>query len=248
VNTKTNPNKNTARLTMMINIWQINSLERLRELGPDDLNGLLDEYELKRFFAAWGAYFECRHPQEPHLVWGQTISYHYGAFVNPKALYAHPLSAAVVADQLVKRSNRKPDCVVGPSYGAWGLVPALAQRYGGIRQWLTCSAGVRKEQVWLGPALAGGSNVQLCDDVIRGGETLKELILSVEASNPGVIINDQILTIVNLSGQAKLGQFQIISLMSFTEQGWLPQDCPLCKQGSQMVREIRPYLYQPFSK
>ena len=232
---------------MNIDIWRSKPVERIRDLGPNDLNGLMDEAQLKRFFAAWSAYFECRSPHEPHLVWGEHIYYHYAKFVYPTALFMNPYAAAVVADQLVRRmpAEARPFSIAAPSYGAWGLVSALAQRYGWIHQQLTRQAGVRKEQMWIGQSLPPGSLVQLADDLIRGGETLNELMLCVQGGNPkGVEISQKVLAIVNISGQEKIGQFDVVSLMSFKEQRWLPEDCPLCKQGSPTVSEIAPYLYE----
>ncbi len=230
---------------MIVDIWKCSTVERIRELEPYVLGGVMEERALLRYFAAWGAYFERQSPGGPYLAWGSPITKLYPRFVHTAALFSHPRAAAIIADQLVNRlPNRpKPHCVVGPSHGAWGLVSALAQRWGGICQQLTKHTGVRKEQAWDGPPLPQGSRVQLCDDLIRGGGTLEQLVDAIQAANgDSVVINPEVLAVVNVSGKEQLGQFRIVSLVSFKEESLLPK---ISLGGpSSAVRELRPYLYE----
>lgn len=230
---------------MIVDIWKCPTVERIRELEPYVLGGVMEEHALLRYMAAWGAYFECRDGNGPYLAWGHTTVYLYPRFVHAAALFVHPNAAAVIADQLVNRmqGKTKPDCIVGASHGAWGLVSALARRWGGIYQQLTRRTGVRKEQAWDGPPLPPGARVQLCDDLVRGGGTLEQVVDAIRAANGDAVdISPEVLAVVNVSGQEQIGQFRVVSLVSFKEERWLPKISS--RESSGVVRAIEPYLYQ----
>jgi orotate phosphoribosyltransferase len=76
--------------------------------------------------------------------------------------------------------------------------------------------------------------VLLCEDVLTTGGSVDLTIEAVKEA-AGIVL-PFILVLVNRSGLPEVGGRKIISLIDHTLPMWEPEDCPLCKQGSEAIR------------
>ena len=79
-----------------------------------------------------------------------------------------------------------------------------------------------------------GERVLMVEDVLTTGGTTRESIASIEEA--GGRVHNQILVVVNRSGQVEMDGRQIVSLTAPEIPVWTPDECPLCKLGSEVFR------------
>jgi orotate phosphoribosyltransferase len=126
------------------------------------------------------------------------------------------------------------DWVIGSAYGAITLAYAVALQIG-------CRAGFTEKD---GDAMkfsrfepVSSSSILVVEDTITtGGSTLKTIEGIQAAGVPEDRILPCIVCLVNRSGQSHLGSREIRSLLKLDIHTWKPDDCPLCREGSQAVR------------
>lgn len=126
------------------------------------------------------------------------------------------------------------DWVIGSAFGAITFAHAVAFHLG-------CRAGFTEKD---GDGMklsrfdvAPGSRVLVVEDTIStGGSTLKTIEGIRAAGVPDANILPWIVCLVNRSGQDRLGGREIRSLLRPVIHMWKPEECPLCREGSQPVR------------
>ena len=130
--------------------------------------------------------------------------------------------------------GERVDWVIGSALGAVTFAYAVAER-------LEAQAGYTEKD---GDAMKlarfevlPGNWVLVVEDVIStGGSTLKTIDAIEKATGGHSHITPFIVCLVNRSGKTHLGPHRIRALITPDIHTWKPEECPLCKQGSQAVR------------
>ena len=74
----------------------------------------------------------------------------------------------------------------------------------------------------------------LCEDVLTTGGSVDLTIDAVESSGGAVM--PFILVLVNRSGLTEASGKKIITLINRPMPMWIPDECPLCREGSEAIR------------
>jgi orotate phosphoribosyltransferase len=82
--------------------------------------------------------------------------------------------------------------------------------------------------------LLPGQSVLLCEDVLTTGGSVD--LAATAVTNEGGIVLPFILVLVNRSGLAEASGKKIVALIDRPMPMWTPEECPLCKDGSEAVR------------
>jgi orotate phosphoribosyltransferase len=167
----------------------------------------------------------------PHAIY--TINNRHSDFyINSDYLACKPWLTREVSQGLFDKLNSEkfiePDWVL--TYSPFGLHIGfcLAELY-------RCKFGFIKslEEPDLYFDVKENENILLCADDVNSGNSMRKVILAVK--NKGAKIIDKLAVVGNYSGNTKLDDIQIISLMEEDINVWPPEDCSLCKQGSQAL-------------
>lgn len=79
-----------------------------------------------------------------------------------------------------------------------------------------------------------GAQIIPCEDVITTGGSVERMIDAIQQFEGTVL--PYILTLVNRSGLSEIRGRKIVALIDHEMPIWEPEDCPLCKQGSEAIR------------
>ena len=134
------------------------------------------------------------------------------------------------------------DRVVGPATGATLLARSIA-KFIGLRRERPCywaspekeGEGPDKRMIFRDTEVLPGERILLCEDVITTGESVALTAYAVARAG-GIVIPSYILVLVNRSGRTEVGGRKIIALIHHPMPIWIPDECPLCKQGSEAIR------------
>jgi orotate phosphoribosyltransferase len=75
--------------------------------------------------------------------------------------------------------------------------------------------------------------VLFCEDVLTTGGSV-ELAEDAVLENGGIVL-PYILVLVNRSGLTEVNGKKIIALINRDFPKWTPEECPLCKEGSEAI-------------
>lgn len=174
-------------------------------------------------------------PKRPHAL--LTSGLHSDGFVNCSLV----TQDAALLDRIVQHEagltpkvTDKPDWVIGSPMGAITFAYALALK-------LNAKAGFTEKD---GEAMKlarfeikPGEKVLVVEDTIStGGSTLKSIEGIQKAGVAAENILPYVVCLVNRSGSATLGGRELRALLTLDIHNWKPEECPLCKAGSQAVR------------
>ncbi|MBU3668747.1 MAG: hypothetical protein FGM57_02125 [Candidatus Taylorbacteria bacterium] len=140
------------------------------------------------------------------------------------------------------------DRVVGPQTGATLLAEAISKaigvRRGTLCKWASPAKGTdqeKKTMVWDDPErkVLPGEHVLLCEDVTTTGGSV--LLANDAVLKAGGIPFSRVLTLVNRSGENSIGEdLNLLALITKHGPIWSPEECPLCKDGSEAISPKRP--------
>jgi len=174
----------------------------------------------------------------PHAL--LTKGGHSDGFHNWSVVAQHPRIAREVAENIFMNfyGTTSADTiksivrVIGPGTGAITLADRIAEAFPN-----NCMSGYT-EKTDEGQVLARfsctGEIVIPCEDTITSGGSVTSTIAAIEAG--GGKVADFILAVCNRSGQKEIGGRRIVALIDVPMQNWSPDDCPLCKRGSEAIR------------
>lgn len=91
-----------------------------------------------------------------------------------------------------------------------------------------------KAMVFKRTAIKPGEQVLLCEDVLTTGGSVDLATRAVEEA--GGIVLPFVVVLVNRSGLVEVGGKQIVALIDRPMPMWSPDECPLCKQGSEAIK------------
>jgi orotate phosphoribosyltransferase len=177
-------------------------------------------------------------PARPHAL--LTSGMHSDGFVNCTKIMQTPglvtriLSESDGLKPQLPSTGEKVDWVIGSAAGAVTFAYAVAEV-------LNVNAGFTEkdgEDMKLSRfEVAPHERVLVVEDTIStGGSTLKTIEGIKKAGVDDARILPYILCLVNRSGLAKLAGREIRSLLTPEIHMWKPEECPLCRAGSQAVR------------
>ena len=179
-----------------------------------------------------------------------TSGNHSNGFVNSGIIAEDPRLLDEACAVLVEKLRQKrldigeADRVVGPAMGAITLANLIALNIAKKRH-RTCFTsytekvvvGENKIMRFARSQPRSGEMVLVTEDVLTTGSSVKSVIQAIEGlSDPTIGILPYILVLVNRSGLAEIDGREIIALIDRPMIIWSPEDCPLCKGGSQAIR------------
>lgn len=135
------------------------------------------------------------------------------------------------------------DRVVGPAMGAITLAHDISRHISLARsQVRSClraytekeTAGARKTMVFRRTTIHPTELVLLVEDVLTTGESVELTEIAVAAANGYVF--SLVAVLVNRSGRTQIGGKKIVALIDRPMPMWTPDECPLCKEGSEAIR------------
>lgn len=194
-----------------------------------------------KIFEDIGAYWEHdNNPKRPHVV--LTSGKHSSGFFNGSIVVQDVRLSLAAASDLVCLLQMKqvhtPSIgrVIGSAHGATFLASDMSQ---------TLRCGLRGFTETVDDAMKlkrfpvnAGERVLAVEDVITSGETTAETITEIEAAGASVL--PFVAVLVNRSGKDTLKaagkEFTILSLVTRHLPIWPPEECPLCKAGSEAFR------------
>lgn len=157
---------------------------------------------------------------------------HSNGYIQCAKLLMYPDRAKevlkVVADQL---RNFHLDAVVGPAIGGVIVSYELARQLDAISLFTERENDVMTLR--RGFTLKPGARVMVTEDVITTGKSSFETIDAIKDYGVEIL---GLATIVNRSGQKNLRGYDIYSAIDLDVTNYEPDDCPLCKDGIELVK------------
>ena len=172
----------------------------------------------------------------PHAV--LTSGLHSDGFVNCTFVTQQPelLRRLLAAkDGLApKLPAERVDWVVGSALGAVTFAFAVAERLGARAAFTEKdNDGMKLARFEITPR----QKVLVVEDAVStGGSTLKTIEGLNKSGVPDSNILPQIVCLVNRSGSGTLAGRELRALLTLNIHTWQPNECPLCRGGSQAVR------------
>jgi orotate phosphoribosyltransferase len=124
--------------------------------------------------------------------------------------------------------------VIGSAFGAITLAYGVAEQLGARAGFTEKDGDGMKLSRF---EIAAGEKVLVVEDTIStGGSTLKTIEALHKAGVKDGDILPYIICLVNRSGSDELAGRKLRALITTTIHTWQPNECPLCKAGSQAVR------------
>lgn len=136
--------------------------------------------------------------------------------------------------------------VVGPAMGAITLAHSLAAELTRLRMsQSTChdpclraytekiGEGEDKKMAFRRTTVQKGEKVLLCEDVVTTGGSVELTTKAVEEA--GGIVLPAVVALVNRSGLTEINGKKIVALIDRPMPIWSPEECPLCKLGSEAI-------------
>jgi orotate phosphoribosyltransferase len=216
-----------------------------RKVNPmiHDTEGWIREYQRKG--ALWIHDGNAKHP---HAL--LTSGKHSNGFFNSRLVILDEVLLSYTALDLLEILRNSGeiedfdvDIVVGPQTGATKLAELISGQIpdctGYPCHWASPAKNEQqgqKSMIFSDEDLRRlpGSMVLLCEDVLT---TCGSIDLTATAvTNAGGIVLPVILALVNRSGLTEAGGKKIIALIDRPMPMWTPDECPLCRMGSEALR------------
>ena len=201
------------------------------------MNGWIDKY--KEMGALW---IHSGNPKQPHAL--LTSGNHSDGFFNSGLVTADPLvlneATMNLAEKLLdagmlKFIFSKIHWVVGPAMGAITLAHDLARHFGCLTAFTEKADGEGvKTMVLKRATLKPGECVLPAEDVLTTGGSVE--LTAKAIVDAGGQVFPFVAVLVNRSGLTEVGGKKIVALIDRPMPMWTPDECPLCKAGSEAIR------------
>lgn len=203
-------------------------------------------YWMRRFQDIGALWVHDGNPRRPHAEL-TSDGRHSNGFFNAGVVAENPTYLDGAAGDLVDLLSREGfsldvvDWVVGPAMGAITLAHDVA-RHIGYRRGFPCRCAYaekevvdgRKRMVILRSIIKPGARVLLVEDVLTTGQSVGLVADAVREA--GGVILPYMAVLVNRSGFTEVDGRKIISLVEKHMPKWTPEECLLCKEGSEAIR------------
>lgn len=203
-------------------------------------DGWISQYQQKG--ALW---IHDGNPQRPHAL--LTSGKHSNGFFNSELVMEDSLLLDEACFDLVKLLEREGvtlndvDRVVGPAMGAITLAHDVSRHIGRVRDRFCLRAYTENEPAGNSFVMAfkktkirSGERVLPVEDVLTTGGSVNLTADAVELD--GGVILPFVAVLVNRSGLSDASGKKIVALIDRQMPMWEPDDCPLCKEGSEAIR------------
>lgn len=189
-------------------------------------------------------------PQQPHAL--LSSGQHSDGFFNSGIVVEDAFTLDHGAADLVRELGVQNGltmhvgAVVGPAMGAITLAHAIAScvskiwsnsNHPCLAKYVEKSTDPSSQVVsmrFTRNPLAKGTHVLLVEDVITTAGSLGRSAQAVV--DAGGIVLPWALALVNRSGRAEIDGRKIVSLINRQMSTWQPEECPLCRAGSEAIR------------
>jgi orotate phosphoribosyltransferase len=203
----------------------------------------IEEYEKMRALWIYGGNPSHRHVKLPS-------ERHSGVFFDSQLVTNDEVLFCDAACNLMKLLSNSGEVegfnlvIVGPQTGATTKLAELLSEaiYPYLRRvcpWASPTIDGEKSVVFTKDELRilPGEHVLLCKDVLITGESVDFLDLTEKAvTEAGGIVLPLVLTLMNGSGLEEINGKKIIALINHPMSTWEAHECPLCKDGSEVIR------------
>ena len=208
-----------------------------------DEDGWITEYQ--RVGALW---IHDDDPKRPHAL--LTSGKHSNGFFNSELVIEDPILLEHAVNDLLGHLHSRPyfglvsvDRVIGPAMGAITLAHEMARQIARWRSHPCLRAYTEKEvgegeedkrMVFKKTAIRKGEVILAVDDVYTTGGSVGLMTKAVVDAGGDML--PLIVVLVNRSGKTEVDGVKIISLVNRPMPIWEPEECPLCKVGSEAIR------------
>lgn len=176
-----------------------------------------------------------KNPKRPHAL--LTSGMHSDGFVNCTKVTQHPdLLQRILSEPngLASRLPEQVDWVIGSALGAVTFAYAVAGALK-VRAGFTEKDGEAMKLARF--EVAPNEKVLVVEDTIStGGSTLKTIEGIIKSGVSEKQILPYIVCLVNRSGSGTLNGRELRALLTLDIHMWQAEQCPLCKEGSAVVR------------
>lgn len=205
------------------------------------------EYWVREYEQKGALWIHDGNPKRPHAL--LTSGKHSNGFFNSRLVISDENllhdAASYLLHFFTEQSGKVSEVrvVVGPQTGATKLAEFLS---------IEVMASTGNGCFWASPAkhesegkksmifsedelvYLPDQTVLLCEDVLTTGGSVDLTVTAV--TNAGGIVLPFILVLVNRSGLTEVAGKKIIALIDHPMPMWTPDECPLCKEGSEAIR------------
>ncbi|MDO8582553.1 MAG: phosphoribosyltransferase family protein [bacterium] len=209
---------------------------------PRTKDDWIREYQAKD--ALW---IHDRHPKRPHALLASgkhSNGYFNSRLVIPDEDLLREAARGLIASFALHSIRLgRIDGIVGPQTGATKLAEFMSDEIEDITQDACFSAspakageGDAKSMVFNDENLAilRGATVLLCEDVLTTGGSVE--LTAKAVTDAGGIVLPFICALVNRSGLTEVDGKKIVALIDKSMPMWTPEECSLCKEGSEAIR------------
>lgn len=204
--------------------WQDSLLVNVFKSGKNTETELTEEQILELFK-------QCSALKEGHFL--LTSGRHSNRYLQCALVLQYPAVAARLCAELIKKipDYQEIEVVIGPALGGVTLAYEMASQLKAIALFAE-----REDNVMTlrrGFQIEKGAKVLVVEDVITTGGSVKETVQVVEAQGGQVV---GIASLVDRSnGKVELG-YPLYSALSMEVVSYLPEECPICKEGLPLVK------------
>ncbi|HYS15562.1 MAG TPA: orotate phosphoribosyltransferase [Candidatus Binatia bacterium] len=161
-----------------------------------------------------------------------TSGLHSDVYIQSALVLQHPVHAASLGESLAEpfRSDRV-QTVLAPAIGGILVAHEVARALDARGLFTEREDGVMRLR--RGFTLAAGERCLVVEDVMTTGGSIREVVSCVEALGGAVV---GVGSLIDRSGGAASFPVKRATLATVKATTWKPEDCPLCRAGSQAVK------------
>jgi orotate phosphoribosyltransferase len=183
----------------------------------------MDENKIKEILK------ECDAFLEGHFVLSSGL--HSPAYVQCALLLQHPGSAGVVCAAMADLwKEERPDVIVGPALGGIVVAYEMARALGARALFTERKDGVMKLR--RGFSISPDDKIVVSEDIVTSGKSAKETVEVIREAGGNVI------GVTSIGNRNPDNPFDLPfrSLVRFDFPIYQPDDCPLCREGVELVK------------
>jgi orotate phosphoribosyltransferase len=184
-------------------------------------------------------------PKRPHALFTSGLhsdSAFNGEMVMEDAALLHEASADLLHILIEQGLDiEKVDRVVGPAMGAITLAHDVARQIAQKRNRPCLRAYAEKESdrqnspmIFKRTMLQPNEKILVVEDTLTTGGSVQRMINAITATHAETL--PFVAVLVNRSILKEVDGRKVIALIDYPLQAWTAEECPLCKNGSEVVR------------
>ena len=161
-----------------------------------------------------------------------TSGLHSDLYLQSALVLQHPADAARLGEALAARFvGDRIQTVLAPAIGGIPVAHEVARALGVRALFTEREEGVMRLR--RGFTVAAGERCLVVEDVMTTGGTIREVVTCVETLGATVV---GVGSLIDRSGGGANFSVKRATLATVKATTWRPEDCPLCKAGSQAIK------------